>query len=148
MDATVTTGRRERVFRRSFPPHTSSARLLRVTLARYLAEVECSDAETGAVMLCADEALINAVAHAPETPVLVASWLRDDRLVVEVSDEGPGFDLAKMHGDAVPDLEAEHGRGLFLIHQLMDGVHIDSSGHGTTIRMELQLAPTQLTLAA
>jgi serine/threonine-protein kinase RsbW len=119
-----------------------------MTLGRYLVEVECGHAEADVLLLCADEALINAVTHAPETPVLVAAWIREDRLVLEVSDEGPGLDLAKVHGDEVPDLEAEHGRGLFLIHQLMDAVDIDSSGRGTTIRMELRLAPAEAMLAA
>ena len=68
--------------------------------------------------------------------------------MLEVSDEGPGLDVARVRRDEVPDLEAEHGRGLFLIHQLMDDVRIDSSGRGTTIRMELQLAPADLVLAA
>ena len=148
MNTTVGIGTRERVFRRSFPPHTSSARLLRELLRPYLAAVGCRGAEAEASLLCADEALINAVSHAPQTPVLVAAWVREDRLVLEVSDEGPGLDVARVRRDEVPDLEAEHGRGLFLIHQLMDDVRIDSSGCGTTIRMELQLAPVDLMLAA
>lgn len=148
MNSTVVTGTRERVFRRSFPPQMSSARLLRKTLRQYLAVVDCRGADAEALMLCADEALINAVAHAPYSPVLVAAWARDDRLVLEVSDEGPGLDIARVRRDEVPDLDAEHGRGLFLIHQLMDSVRIDSSECGTTIRMELQLSPDDLTLAA
>ena len=76
----VASGARERVFRRSFPPHTESARLLREMLRPYLAAVGCRGADAEALMLCADEALINAVSHAPQTPVLVAAWVREDRL--------------------------------------------------------------------
>lgn len=148
MNATVAIGTRDRVFQRSFLSQTSSARLLRKTLGQYLAEVECSGADAEALMLCADEAFINAVAHAPDTRVLVAAWIYGDRLVLEVSDEGPGLDMAKVRCDEVPDLEAEHGRGLFLIHRLMDAVRIDSSGCGTIIRMELQLSQMETPLAA
>ena len=148
MNATVAIGTRDRVFRRSFPPRASSARLLRKTLRQYLAVVDCRGEDSDALMLCAGEAFINAVIHAPHAPVLVAAWMREDRLVLEVSDEGPGLDVAQVRRDEVPDIEAEHGRGLFLIHQFMDAVHIDSSGCGTTIRMELQLSPADLTLTA
>jgi anti-sigma regulatory factor (Ser/Thr protein kinase) len=143
MNATVATSTRERVFRRSFPPQPSSACLLRGSFAQYLASVDVHDEGAADLLLCADEALINAVAHAPLTPVLVAAWVRDERLVLEVSDEGPGFDVSCIRHGELPDLTAEHGRGLFLIYQLMDAVRIDSSEHGTTVRMELRLAPAE-----
>jgi anti-sigma regulatory factor (Ser/Thr protein kinase) len=143
MNATVVTSTRDKVFRRSFPPQTSSARQLRLALERYLTAVDVQDDAVASLLLCADEALINAVAHAPLTPVLVAACVRYDRLVLEVSDEGPGFDAARVRQDELPDLDADHGRGLFLIHQLMDAVRIDSSESGTIIRMELGLAPAE-----
>ena len=88
------------------------------------------------------------MAHAPLTPVLVAAWVRHDRVVLEVSDEGPGFDVAGLRQEELPDLSAEHGRGLFLIHRLMDAVRIDSGEGGTTVRMELALTPAEPLLAA
>lgn len=148
MNVTVATSTRERVFRRSFPPQPSSAQLLREALGQYFAAVDVQGADAAKLLLCADEALINAVAHAPQTPVLVAASVRDERLVLEVSDEGPGFDVAQARPNELPDLDAEHGRGLFIIHQLMEHVRIDSSEYGTTIRMELQLLSMELPLVA
>jgi anti-sigma regulatory factor (Ser/Thr protein kinase) len=148
MNATVATCARERVFRRAFPPQPSSAQHLRDGLARYFATIDVKGTDAAQLLLCADEALINAVAHAPQSPVLVAAWVHDDRFVLEVSDEGPGFDVAWSHHDVLPDLDAEHGRGLFLIHQLMKHVRIDSGEHGTTIRMELRLSPAESPLVA
>jgi anti-sigma regulatory factor (Ser/Thr protein kinase) len=141
MNATVATSTRERVFRRSFPSSPSSARSVRAALAAYVATIGADDAESARSLLCVDEAFINAASHAPHAPVLVAAWVRDDRLVLEVSDEGPGFDAAEACHGELPDLDDEHGRGLFLIHQLMDDVRIDSRESGTTIRMGLRLSP-------
>jgi anti-sigma regulatory factor (Ser/Thr protein kinase) len=148
MDAAVATSTRERVFRRSFAPQPSSARLLRSALGRYFGAVGVEGTHAAALLLCADEALINAVAHAPQAPVLVAAWVREERFVLEVSDEGPGFDVSRAGHHALPDLDADHGRGLFLIHQLMEDVRIESGEHGTTVRMELRLAPAEMPQAA
>jgi serine/threonine-protein kinase RsbW len=148
MGAAVATRTRERVFRRSFPPQPSSARVLRGALGRYFSDVGIGETHASALLLCADEAIINAVTHAPLTPVLVAAWVRDERFVLEVSDEGPGFDVGRAPRHEPPDLDAEHGRGLFLIRQFMDEVRIESGKDGTVVRMELGLARTERPQAA
>jgi serine/threonine-protein kinase RsbW len=147
MNATVARGTCEKVFRRSFPPQPSSARRLRDALERYFAATGLAGRDAARLLLCADEALVNAVAHAPQTPVLVAAWVRDERVVLEVSDEGPGFDVGQAGRCELPDLNAEHGRGLYIIHHFMDRVRIDSCGSGTVVRMELQLLPVESPLA-
>ncbi len=136
------TGRgRQRVdaFRRWFAPQPSSAAVLRETLTAYLAANGVDDATSRMIVLCADEALINAVAHAAGSPVGVFADLRDNHFTLEVSDGGPGFDPSQIDRVAEPDLMSEHGRGLFLISSLMDDLEILSDGHGTTLRMERDL---------
>jgi anti-sigma regulatory factor (Ser/Thr protein kinase) len=91
------------------------------------------------IVLCADEALINAVAHAAGSPVGVFADLCDDHFTLEVSDGGPGFDPSQIDTDAKPDLMGEHGRGLFLIRNLMDAFEIFSDQRGTTLHMERDL---------
>ena len=119
--------RRQRAdaFRRWFAVRPSSAAVLREALTTYLTENHIDDAATRMIVLCADEALINAVAD-----------LRDDHFTLEVSDGGPGFDPSQIDSDAEPDLMGEHGRGLFLIRNLMDDLEILSDEHGTTLHME------------
>ena len=148
VDSTIVSGTRERVFRRSFEPQPLSVRLLRHALGQYLTAIGVDEVAASRLQLCADEALANSIAHAPRSPVVIAAWVRDDRLVLEVSDGGPGFDVGMARRDELPDLDAEHGRGLFLIRGLMDRVDIDSDEQGTTIRMESQLPPTVMPLAA
>ena len=126
-------------FRRWFAARPSSAAVLREALAAYLMANHVDDAARRLIVLCADEALINAVAHAAGSPVGVFADLRDDHLTLEVSDGGPGFDPSQIDSDAEPDLMGEHGRGLFLIRNLMDDLEILSSQHGTTLHMERDL---------
>lgn len=60
------------------------------------------------------------------------------RLVVEVEDEGAGFDLEACTGDpsAPGQLTREDGRGLFLMRSLMDEVCCER-GAGTIVRLTL-----------
>ena len=85
--------------------------LLREALTTYLTANDIDDAATRLIVLCADEALINAVAHAAAGPVGVFADLRDDHFTLEVSDGGPGFDPSQIDGDAEPDLMGEHSPG-------------------------------------
>ena len=130
--------RRQRAdaFRRWFAAQPSSAAVLREALTTYLTAHDIDDAAKRLIVLCADEALINAVAHAAGSPVGVFADLRDDHLTLEVSDGGPGFDSSQIQCHAEPDLMGEHGRGLFLIRSLMDNLEIHSSQNGTTLHME------------
>ena len=138
--------RRQRTgaFRRWFAARPSSAAVLREALTTYLAANAIDDAATRRIVLCADEALINAVAHAAGSPVGVFADLCDDHFTLEVSDGGPGFDPSQIDRDAEPDLMGEHGRGLFLIRNLMDDLEILSDEHGTTLHMERDLPGVRL----
>ena len=138
--------RRQRAdaFRRWFAARPSSAAVLREALTTYLTVNDIDDAATRLIVLCADEALINAVAHAAGSPVGVFADLRDDHFTLEVSDGGPGFDPSQIDCEAEPDLMGEHGRGLFLIRNLMDDLEILSDEHGTTLHMERDLPGVRL----
>ena len=128
------------VFRRSFAPRPSSAATLREALTEYLAANRVEDPAVRQIVLCADEAFINAVDHAAGCLIDVVADVRNDELTLEVTDGGSGFDAAHFDHDAQPDLLGEHGRGLFLIRHLMDDLQILSDKHGTTLRMGLALA--------
>ena len=64
------------------------------------------------------------------------------RLVVEVTDEGSGFDLDACTIDPTrPErLESEEGRGLYLMRKLMDRVECVPSEPGNTVRLTLHRA--------
>ncbi len=91
-----------------------------------------------AVRLALAEALGNAVRHGhrgdPALPVRVRHHVDARRVLVEVEDQGPGFDPA-----AVPDptaaenLERPSGRGLFLMRRYVDWVRYNGRGNVVTL---------------
>lgn len=88
------------------------------------------------------EALSNAIlrgnANGAGKHVRVRATIRDDAVVFDVSDEGPDFDMEKLRVEPTPEtVTREEGRGLFLMHRLMDRVeHIRSRGN--VIRLTLR----------
>ncbi len=91
------------------------------------------------------EALANAILRGngnnSSRRVFVAIAMETQRMVVEVTDEGPGFDLdgLRQSPDEPDWFDREDGRGLFLMRSLMDSVEScrpdDRRGH--TLRLIL-----------
>ncbi|HEX3908111.1 MAG TPA: ATP-binding protein [Mycobacteriales bacterium] len=93
-------------------------RVLRVALVTLAVHQDCiSDIEVALT-----EACTNVLDHA-ETgdQYQVAARLRDDKCVIDVIDNGSGFDATRL-GLADADSGAEAGRGLQLIRALVDNV--------------------------
>lgn len=93
------------------------------------------------VPVALSEALANAIlrgnAEDPEKQVTVRASLTSRHLVLEVRDQGAGFDLDSCTIDATFDnLEREDGRGLFLMRQLMHRVEQYADG-GNVVRLTL-----------
>ena len=89
------------------------------------------------------EALSNAILYGNrerrDRHVHVRAEVDRERLVVEVSDEGGGFDLetAEIDPTSPENLMREDGRGLFLMRRLMDSVE-RFDDRGNVIRMTLR----------
>jgi serine/threonine-protein kinase RsbW len=96
------------------------------------------------VPVAVTEALANAMmrgnAGVAERQVLVAVALVADELVVDVTDEGDGFDfeLVARTPDDEGWLDREDGRGLFLMRQLMDLVENHRLDAGHRVRLVLR----------
>lgn len=95
------------------------------------------------VSVALSEALSNAILRGnrddPEKHVHVRAEVDAYRLIVEVGDEGEGFDFDAPSADptAPENLNREDGRGLFLMRQLMDRVERVDVPHGSVVRMTL-----------
>jgi len=80
------------------------------------------------------EALVNAVVHgAGEDPrKQVEIWVGCDQargIIIVVRDPGPGFDPHTVPSPLQAQrLYSEHGRGIYLINQLMDEVRFEQGG--------------------
>jgi len=91
------------------------------------------------------EALSNAILRGnsddPSKKVHVRAQGDSNFLVVEVHDEGTGFDLDACTIEVGPDtIEREDGRGLFLMRKLMDRVECVATEPGNTVRLTLRRA--------
>ena len=85
------------------------------------------------------EALVNAVLHGnlcdPAKSLRVRRIMTPNWLVWQIQDEGNGFPESDRVSSLPSDLEAETGRGLFLIHNCFDDVRWSSKGN----RLQLSL---------
>jgi serine/threonine-protein kinase RsbW len=105
---------------------------------------ELSDETLADLKLALTEACSNSVRHAyrdgREGVVEILYDLQPDRLVIEVSDDGPGFDYVESEGE---DRElTEGGLGLAIIRSLSDEFDLGTSnaGGGSRLRFVKKLA--------
>jgi serine/threonine-protein kinase RsbW len=87
--------------------------------------------------LALEEAICNAIKHGhqhdPIKVVEVRYCIRADHLLLEVGDQGPGFDPAQVpDATAVENLERPCGRGLLLMHHYAAWVRHNRTGNCVT----------------
>ena len=96
--------------------------------------MKCVDGKEEAIELALHEALANAVVHgAKEDPTKVVECLvacaAERGVLIIVRDPGPGFDPQSIPACTIGEnLYSNHGRGIFLINQLMDEVQFHKNG--------------------
>lgn len=83
---------------------------------------------------------IKAYAHLDgDQRIVIACNLGEDRIEVEVRDEGGGFDVESVAAAPSPDspdrLDWEHGLGIPLMRELTDETEIRATGSGTAVRL-------------
>ena len=113
--------------------------LCRLALTGIARRRELSDELLADLKLALTEAASNSVRHAygeaRDVGVVEISYeLHSDRLVIEVTDEGEGFDHAKTEGH--PDELSEGGLGIAIIRAIADEVEIgvQPGGKGSRLR--------------
>ena len=86
------------------------------------------------IRLCLEEALINAMKYGnrlrKDLKVRLEVEYDDDEIRLTVEDRGEGFDLRNL-ADCTDNANIlrNHGRGVYLIHQLMDSVKYNAKGN-------------------
>jgi len=97
-------------------------------------QMKCVDGKEDAIELSLQEALANAVVHgAKEDPSKVVECLvmcdPQAGILIIVRDPGEGFDPKAIPACTMGEnLYSNHGRGIFLINQLMDEVKFHKNG--------------------
>ena len=79
------------------------------------------------------EALINAVVHgnlnAPEKFIRIRRIITPNWLVWQIQDQGNGINISQRNFCLPSEIDAESGRGLFLIHECFDDVRWSNKGN-------------------
>ena len=132
---------------RVVPQHLSEvrARIEELLLSR----TTLTPAEVSDLTLAGGEALGNAIDHTCAEGVLLTLSIYPDRVVIEVTDCGEGFELAadeeppRLLSSGVGEVMLERGRGIRLMRMLADTVEIrrKASGTGTVVRLVKMLTP-------
>src|SRR5258705_5065949 len=97
-------------------------------------EMKCGDLREASIELALREALSNAVVHGASsdpTKIIECDVACDEThgMLIVVRDPGPGFDVSKIADPcAGENIFASHGRGIYLINQLMDEVKFHKNG--------------------
>jgi serine/threonine-protein kinase RsbW len=140
-DATMTADQLElgRVVRLTIPAKAEYISLSRLALSG-LSRVRSFPDETLAdLKLALTEACSNSVRHAYEDGeghVDISFELRDDRLIVEVADDGTGFEPGDVDGNGGDEELSEGGLGIAIIRSIADEVEIGGGpdGRGSRLR--------------
>jgi len=103
-------------------------------IMKVVAQMECSQGKEFEIRTGLQEALANAVVHGcgedPDKKVQVCVGCDEARgMIIVVRDPGEGFDPQELPSPLVGQhLYSEHGRGIYLINQLMDEVRFERGG--------------------
>jgi serine/threonine-protein kinase RsbW len=104
------------------------------SVMKVVREMKCADGREDNIELALTEALANAVIHgAGGDPSKVVecnvAYDAEHGMLILVRDPGSGFDPAKIADPCVgQNIYSHHGRGIFLINQLMDEVQFHKNG--------------------
>ena len=121
-------------FEYTFSPSLATVPLARHLFGDWLEHLALDDVERADLLLVASELCSNAVRHASGAPRALAlrAWADHDAVVLEVEDDGAGMELSTRAED--PDLEAETGRGLYVVRALSDDLSVRRDGDRTVVR--------------
>ena len=127
--------------RLTFPARAEYITLGRLALTGIARVRDLSDEVLADLKLALTEAASNSVRHAYGSDndaggVEISYELRADRLVIEVTDDGEGFDPAAAEGP--PEELSEGGLGIAIIRAIADEVEIgrQPDGRGSRLRFE------------
>jgi serine/threonine-protein kinase RsbW len=130
--------------RLTIPARAEYITLCRLALTGIARVRDLPDEVLADLKLALTEAASNSVRHAysgdEETGVVEISYeLRADRLVIEVTDDGEGFDPEDTGGP--PEELSEGGLGIAIIRSIADEVEIGTQpgGKGSRLRFEKEL---------
>lgn len=107
-------------------------------------DVQLPEEKLSDVLLAVTEATTNAIIHANKSDinkkVTIDAEVLDSKLIINVKDEGEGFDPTDIPDPTEPEnLLRDHGRGIFLMRVYMDDLKYTRTPTGMLITLTLNL---------
>ncbi|MDR1816328.1 MAG: ATP-binding protein [Clostridiales Family XIII bacterium] len=128
------------IMKMTVPGKAEYVRAVRMTASALASDAGFDIEEIDDIKVAISEACTNIVLHGAEDGSIhydVAFELDDEKLVICVEDQGPGYDLEEYVEPVPGQIEESGGLGIFIIRALMDEVDIRSEvGMGTFICMK------------
>jgi anti-sigma regulatory factor (Ser/Thr protein kinase) len=125
------------------PCRSESVPTVRALLSRDLKRWGVPEDVADGILLATGEAVTNAVVHGSwgkHDSAMVVRWSLVGRMFTfSVLDRGPGFDGSGAAMSRRVHPSQNRGRGLYIMHVLMDRVVVDSGLSGTRILLEKQI---------
>jgi serine/threonine-protein kinase RsbW len=128
----------------TLPTDLDSLAEIEALIEQIRSERDFGDEVAGNLMMAFHEAVTNAIIHGnqldPAKVVDIKAWFEDHQLVLQVTDQGSGF-----NPNALPDPLDENnllksgGRGVFLIRQFSDDIAFNDKGNIVTIRFNIPM---------
>ncbi len=105
-------------------------------------ELDLSDESYGNVLVATMEATNNAIVHGnqsdPDKIVVIKIVLNDKELIVNITDQGPGFDPRSIPDPTSPEnIEKINGRGIFLMERLSDEINFSDKGRIVELKFKV-----------
>lgn len=105
-------------------------------------ELDLSDESYGNVLVATMEAANNAIVHGnkldPNKKVVLKIRKEKNKLIVHITDQGPGFDHSSIPDPTSPEnIENINGRGIFLMERLSDEINFSDRGRIVELKFKV-----------
>ena len=112
--------------------------LVQIVVEEALRKLDLDEQTAHSISLAVREAVANAIKHGnlqdPEKRVEVDFGVDRGEVVIEVTDQGAGFDLLEVKDPLKPDnLLRPNGRGIFFMNSFMDAIDYSFKPEGGTV---------------
>jgi len=112
--------------------------LVQIVVEESLRKLDLDDATAHSIGLAVREAVANAIKHGnqqdPDKQVEIGFGVEQGEVVIEVTDQGAGFDLLEVKDPLNPDnLLRPNGRGIFFMNSFMDAIDYSFKPEGGTV---------------
>ena len=133
-----------------FISKSSNEAFARISVAAFASQLDPTIEELADIKTAVSEAVTNSIIHGYDKKqgiVKISSWLKDNEIIIEVSDKGKGIENVEMAKEPLyttkPNLERS-GMGFTIMESFMDKMEVESViGLGTKVTITKIIKPKE-----